>query len=578
MAQANIRIETDPCPLGGDYWPESVDFRDLSVSGEMPVWGMADTHAHFMTHLAFGGSTFWGRPDGPIEIALSPCKPLHGPFGLSRAGLLDLPHFNGGYPDFCGWPHFTTLNHQQMYVDWIKRAYQGGLRLVVSFAINNELLARLTGATKCDDASSVREQIVATCDFVKRNSHFIEIAYTPSEARAIIRSNKLAVILGMEVDTLGLATTTSIATECWLNEIYDELGIRHIFPIHLADNQVGGAAIYNDLFDFVNSYTNGKPFEAMSAPDGDVQFRLGETGCILKLLRILARMPKPRKSRAGHMNSLGLTEFGRNVLLPLLMRRGMVIDIDHMSARSVNDALEIAERFGYPLVAGHASFQELAWDRGETGDSSKLTNEYRRTPGQVQKIRELGGMISVGLNQGDIREFRGGIVQNNCAGSSKSFAQAYLYAVSRMGEAQVAFGSDMNGLARAPGPRFGPNAAYYLRSDSKRRQLRAEQREEQTDAIYYDKLHSASIPPRLHAPIVPSSAGHRTFDLNTDGFCHYGMLPDFLQDLRNVGLTPAHLSPLFCSAESYIRVWERCHADRNVSPVTRVAVPKTQDV
>jgi hypothetical protein len=47
----------------------------------------------------------------------------------------------------------------------------------------------------------------------------------------------------------------------------------------------------------------------------------------------------------------------------------------------------------------------------------------------------------------------------------------------------------------------------------------------------------------------------RDFDINLDGLAHYGMLPDMLQDLKNVRLS---LDGFFRSAEAYIRVWERC--------------------
>ena len=48
------------------------------------------------------------------------------------------------------------------------------------------------------------------------------------------------------------------------------------------------------------------------------------------------------------------------------------------------------------------------------------------------------------------------------------------------------------------------------------------------------------------------------FDINIDGMAHYGMLPDFLQDLRNIGLTAEDLAPLFRSAFAYIQMWETC--------------------
>jgi hypothetical protein len=57
-------------------------------------------------------------------------------------------------------------------------------------------------------------------------------------------------------------------------------------------------------------------------------------------------------------------------------------------------------------------------------------------------------------------------------------------------------------------------------------------------------------------PLTRCTAGPlRDFDYNLDGLAHYGMLPDMLQDLKNLGLP---LEGLFRSAEGYIRVWERC--------------------
>jgi hypothetical protein len=59
-------------------------------------------------------------------------------------------------------------------------------------------------------------------------------------------------------------------------------------------------------------------------------------------------------------------------------------------------------------------------------------------------------------------------------------------------------------------------------------------------------------------PMNHSYAGRREFDLNVDGFAHYGMLPDFLQDLRNIGLSEEDLQPLYSSAEAFVQAWERC--------------------
>jgi hypothetical protein len=43
---------------------------------------------------------------------------------------------------------------------------------------------------------------------------------------------------------------------------------------------------------------------------------------------------------------------------------------------------------------------------------------------------------------------------------------------------------------------------------------------------------------------------------------HYGLLPDFLQDVANVGVPDSALDGLYRSAEDYIRTWETCLGHR----------------
>ncbi|HEX8083969.1 MAG TPA: hypothetical protein VF529_06725 [Solirubrobacteraceae bacterium] len=51
--------------------------------------------------------------------------------------------------------------------------------------------------------------------------------------------------------------------------------------------------------------------------------------------------------------------------------------------------------------------------------------------------------------------------------------------------------------------------------------------------------------------------GERTFDLNTDGMAHYGLLPDLLALMRTQPRGGEALGALFGSAEAYLRTWER---------------------
>jgi hypothetical protein len=63
-----------------------------------------------------------------------------------------------------------------------------------------------------------------------------------------------------------------------------------------------------------------------------------------------------------------------------------------------------------------------------------------------------------------------------------------------------------------------------------------------------------------NTPLQRCAAGDYDFDFNTDGLAHYGMIPDLLQDLVNVGADESMVNALFSSAESYLELWERCDA------------------
>jgi hypothetical protein len=68
-----------------------------------------------------------------------------------------------------------------------------------------------------------------------------------------------------------------------------------------------------------------------------------------------------------------------------------------------------------------------------------------------------------------------------------------------------------------------------------------------------------------NAPLERSVAGKRDFDVNLDGMAHYGMMPDFFQDLANVERAAgkgAAVAPLFRSAEGYLQMWERVERAR----------------
>ncbi len=754
MSEKEIQDEKTPkVPLGGDYW---------EADPGVPLWGFADLHAHLMAHLAFGGNAFWGLPYAPehpgpegIEYALPSCEPIHG-------GLIDVnPEFGhpagGGWPDFIIWPRFTTLVHQQAYIDWLYRAYQGGLRLISCLAVNNELLATKSDPRLLtDDRSAIATQLAAMkamAEFVdKQNGDsgngWLQIAYSAQDARKIISENKLAVILGVEVDSLGNwrkvedledacqgdLTQARILIGAELDWLYS-LGVRQITPIHLSNNAFGGTAIYMRFLETINVFNTGEHWEVEDAWQTGVRYRLDhDTDVVEDAERMVAmsggrkramhrhtlidHIPGARnladaieapKTRGGHANVRSLNQYGV-ILLKEMMKRGMIIDIDHMSEKSTDAALDLVEAYQYPVITSHSWFRDLLYssdnefnpekDSFNTSDVHKVAHEAGKRGDQIERIARLGGMVSAILNQGDIAGLRqampelAGKIKTPCAGSSTAWAEAYLYALAKTGGKGVAIGSDINGAAGLPGPRFGTFAAYGARHDQCREPNRRAEIDSQSNGVAYrepirdyrwhrfepsgssgyeeetcDIWHAIAqyaagfnpsiqkhpkndfpelniqqlfeaadlyldqdwidnitmgfwmadqeVPPdadqiadwhreqraayyarkgsvmnaeidldertqalmeKIRAswekwqqmsgdnrPLTRSTAGERRdFDINIDGMAHYGLLPDFLQDLRNVGLTAEDLAPLFRSAYDYVQMWEKCEqqADR----------------
>src|SRR5262249_50772688 len=58
-------------------------------------------------------------------------------------------------------------------------------------------------------------------------------------------------------------------------------------------------------------------------------------------------------------------------------------------------------------------------------------------------------------------------------------------------------------------------------------------------------------------PLKRCTTDYKQWDINFEGVAHYGLVPDFLQDLVNIGMDPDDLSPLFKSAEHFAQMWTK---------------------
>ncbi len=529
----------------------------LMQKGPEPLAGFVDLHTHPMARWAFGSELFWGDVDGDPAVALGECRCFHrgwDAFANSCGNIYreqmvnaieahNASHHTGpgsGFGAFQSFPKYHAVLHQQMWHEWIRRARDGGLRVMVALAVNSHVSADASEtAGPNDDLASMNLQITKLREFVGRHADFMEIALTAADVRRIAGSGRLAVVMGIEMDNIGNfydpadrkgarynRAPTNADVQAEIDRLYD-LGVRYVLPIHIANNAFGGSALYDPMFNVANKYNTGVMFtpEAVATASTGIAFKLKAprmdqtvlgafaffvTGPVVPENIIPTRphnyrnYPDPGPGM-GHRNSVGLTERGRFAVRHM-MRKGMLIDVDHMSERAVEEILALAESFDYPLHSGH------------NGPRGAVGNENQRTREQYRRIRDLGGMI--GLGHG---------------GQARPFATTINRVLEDIGPArgQLAIGTDVNGMFPLPGP---PDAG--------------------------DSVARVSGVPGL----APSTMGSKTWVYNSEGVAHYGLFPEFIASARQVGMAAEAADGFFASAEFFAGTWAK--AERRRGAVT----------
>lgn len=598
-----------------------------------PLTGWVDLHAHPMSNLAFGGKLFHGGVDSDpnggsllpavqmpydpqcrfdvraksMEETLSDDAPTHGDHFQSSCGS-DSRKFviwkaedgtNGGQPGhrigavyppgppgavnplaFGAWPRWNDITHQKMWVEWIRRAKDGGLRVMVALSHNNRLLGEVVGpghltpsapgmpiSGPTDDVHSSDLQIAEIKAFVLRHPDFMEVALTAADVYRIAQSQRIAIVLGIEIDNIGgfnerpAISWDSIQQE--IRRLYDQ-GVRYIFPIHVTDNMFGDTAIYDDTFNFSNYREMGRFWNVRCAVTGEeIGFKLGGISSLAQALQTkmglpLGALPAAPVCPAGHANgrtAMGLTPLGEAVIKEM-MKRGMIIDIDHMSHRAAERTLQIAEGIaggGYPLVSGHSGI------RAQNGE---FNAENSRTRTQLQRIGCLQGMFGLGTSEADAYEWAKEYVDAFTEMSKPFSPMSQCPNKVSFGPGSVAFGTDMNSLVKTPRPTMGP-----------------------------DLKPGAPIRSGLYNiagfPTTKSSTGGKTWDYNLEGVAHYGMYADFVKDVRIAPPSQSFLgmagidlvdNHLMRGADYFWHMWEKCEAQKiKVGPSENTQCPGTRN-
>jgi microsomal dipeptidase-like Zn-dependent dipeptidase len=602
-------------------WPTDFNYAN------QPLWGFADTHAHLGNHQAMksldttnlDGYLFHGAPGtittdhGVLSTELGSCDHQgHGTAHAARKVIasfeaaslgsspnypkdcnpaqffgsclylgktvalqtpIDQQHFGGGVSatggaDLNGWPYWNTRAHQQMHLTWVQRAYRGGQRLMFASAGNTEVLGMaMRGSHMGDylsDYGALRRFKNYMFALAAANPTWMEIALSPADARRIIKSNKLAIVLATEVDDLGSKcsgdltstaaddpldhgkTTTSEGVDPWnqerdrthaascttaaqwttrIDNLY-RAGYRVVMPVHLADNALGGTAIYDEKFNINSRFMTGSFISVLLSPDVQYVYpsqplysnwsgwwkgtQAGWTNAFgiiggQSVMYSVAEyggspVPYPYVAGQGHINAKQLTGDGMTVIAAI-RARGMILDLAHMgqlgrervlglganqTTSPLNNGCDMStwscQSAAYPAISSHAGLREMSTAADYMGGGP---NEGGLRADMIDRIRTIGGTVGIGTTAADVKSaneaatgswtgIKSQTVANSCGGSSRTFAQSYIYALRKMNGKGITLGTDINGLEDRLNPRFGTQGCYARGNIPNAKQLAAD--------------------------------------------------------------------------------------------------------
>ncbi len=478
-------------PGAGEIWqPTSQQLAAL----HRPVEGFADLHVHHASRWAFGGGWYFGPMDGPIP----PDPRSHSrPLTVSVAGFRaqELRPEHGGRTI----PAWDDTSHQQMGVNALRSAHENGLGLIVSSGVNSEWLCGLLAWTRqtlptlsCNDMESAKNQIRKMKEFDAAHDWY-RIVTNPWEARDAMYRGQLAVILGIEVSNIFPSSDGDWRKQ--LDDLYD-MGVRQVYLSHESNNRFGGTAYHHtEELALPNRLTAWFSQEVVYATEG--------TG----------------------RNAVGLSRDGRN-LIREMMRRNMLIDVDHLSWRAVDEVARLtrAEDY-YPIYAGHTRLEELL-----TPEHREVVPELNTPATTFEYIRERGGMIGLRTGPERARQFSASGVTEDCGGSVKSLIQTYRRAVTQ--GMPVAFGTDLNGFVTMTGPRFGPDACPDAPTGQRAAQVAAQE-----------------LPPVFGRPSSwPVYEQRGIADISTE--------PSVIFDMKSLGVDTTSIEN---SAQAFLNMWDRAY-------------------
>ncbi|WP_323846592.1 hypothetical protein [Microbulbifer magnicolonia] len=244
----------------------------------------------------------------------------------------------------------------------------------------------------------------------------------------------------------------------------------------------------------------------------------------------------------------------------------MLIDIQHSSERTKGGILNLAHN--YPLMASHGGVQD-GQRVSENILSAKQLSHIYSPPDRFL----AGGLVGLGVQSSHELVKQIGIVGGGGDRERLTDSEREI----RLQTRGIALGTDFNGFDWHAAPRFGRYAYYHedTPADRSNRQRSGRIGAKVNYASYPESSNPwASTKPTCapactswssrtaeHRPINPSQVTQgsrvtRTFDINYDGLAHYGLIPDFLQEISVLGTSSEQMGAVFRSSEALIQMWE----------------------
>ena len=523
------------------------DFPEIStnVSGDpfagtskiQEVRGFVDAHTHGMAFEFLGGDVHCGRPWSPygVTVALQDC-PDHSQTNGYGAVMEDFlsgttHHDPVGWPTFKDWPAPDSLTHEGTYYKWMERSWRAGQRILVNLLVENNQLCQIYPLKRnsCNDMDSIRLQakdMHELQDYVDAQyggpgKGWYRIVTTPEEARRVINAGKLAVVMGIETsvpfgcsEKEGIPQCSAASIDRQLDEVRT-MGVSQMELVNKFDNALAGVAGDSGstgyLVNSANMLETGSPWRMQTCnpndpevhdkdQDNSVPVDSGDIPAQDALFGAVAKISGvslpavPVYPAKHHCNRMGLTDLGDHTIRGLVARH-MIFDPDHMSVKARQASLDLIDKLGYSgVISSHSWSTPDAYPR-IYGEKGFITPYAGDSTGFVEKWRRH-------LTWANPKTYWG-----------------------------FGFGADINGLGAQGDPR--PDAMS-------------------NHPVTYPFTTLGGV------KVYQQVSGQRVYDINEDGVAHYGLYPDWIQDLKMLAGQDI-VDDMARGPEAYLQMWERAY-------------------